>query len=301
MRGYAKRAFGLSVAVGLVALAGPSSASAATQIGQTPPPVQTGCAGSTFIQVQSPNTFAAPFGGVITSWSHLGDAAPPTMKLKVGRGTGANLRIIGESSVQTPPANILSTFPTRIPIEAGDMIGLYAATFGGCADFGGAFLWREAPGDVPPGSPAGQFGGTSNDSQFDISASLEPDADNDGFGDETQDNCPGAPNGDQTDADGDGVGAACDDEVPPDTQLTKGPKDKTKKKQATFEFTSTEPGSIFECSLDGRTQFKACTSPLTVKVKKGKHTFSVQAIDQAGNADSSLATDGWKVKKKKRR
>jgi hypothetical protein len=38
-----------------------------------------------------------------------------------------------------------------------------------------------------------------------------------------------------------------------------------------------------------------------VKVKKGRHTFSVRATDQDGNVDGSPATDNWKVKKKKKK
>jgi hypothetical protein len=90
------------------------------------------------------------------------------------------------------------------------------------------------------------------------------------------------------------------DTSPPDTTITKGPKDKTKKKQATFEFTSTEPGSSFQCAVDGQALKVPCTSPYTVKVKKGKHTFQVRATDQAGNVDGTPATDAWKLKKKKR-
>ncbi len=90
------------------------------------------------------------------------------------------------------------------------------------------------------------------------------------------------------------------DTAPPDTQITKGPKDKTKKKTATFEFSANEPGVTFNCVLDGKQEFKACTSPLTVKVKKGKHTFQVQARDTAGNLDATPATDSWKVKKKRK-
>jgi subtilisin family serine protease len=89
------------------------------------------------------------------------------------------------------------------------------------------------------------------------------------------------------------------DAAPPDTQITSGPKDKTKKKRATFGFTSTEPGSSFACTVDGQTLTVPCTSPLTVKVKTGKHTFQVRATDPSGNADPSPATDGWKRKKKK--
>ena len=39
-------------------------------------------------------------------------------------------------------------------------------------------------------------------------------------------------------------------------------------------------------------------TPHTVKVKKGKHTFQVQAVDQAGNVGAP-ATDTWKRKKRR--
>jgi hypothetical protein len=91
---------------------------------------------------------------------------------------------------------------------------------------------------------------------------------------------------------------------PPDTNtpeatITKGPKNKTRKKKATFEFAGTDARAVasFQCKLDGEA-FAPCTSPHTVRVKKGKHTFQVQAIDQAGNIGQP-ATDTWKRKKKK--
>ena len=91
------------------------------------------------------------------------------------------------------------------------------------------------------------------------------------------------------------------DRTPPETTITKGPKKKTKKKKATFEFTSSEPGSSFECSRDDKA-FKPCTSPHKVKVKKkGRHTLEVRAIDEAGNVDPAPASRSWKYKKKKKR
>jgi DNA-binding beta-propeller fold protein YncE len=87
------------------------------------------------------------------------------------------------------------------------------------------------------------------------------------------------------------------DTEPPETQITGGPKNKTKKKRANFEFISTEPGSTFECGLDGKA-FEPCASPDQVKVKKGKHTFQVRATDAAGNIDPTPASDAWKVRKK---
>jgi hypothetical protein len=90
------------------------------------------------------------------------------------------------------------------------------------------------------------------------------------------------------------------DTNPPDTTITDGPKDKTKKKEATFQFASSEPGSSFQCAIDAQALKVPCTSPYTVKVKKGKHTFQVRATDAAGNVDASPAIDSWKVKKKKK-
>jgi hypothetical protein len=88
------------------------------------------------------------------------------------------------------------------------------------------------------------------------------------------------------------------DTDPPETQIVKGPKKKTKKRKAKFEFAADEPGSTFECKLDGH--YLPCSSPFDVKVKKGKHSFEVRATDQAGNVDPTPASQDWKVKKKKK-
>ena len=89
------------------------------------------------------------------------------------------------------------------------------------------------------------------------------------------------------------------DTVAPETTISKGPKKKSKKKKATFEFASSEAGSTFACSLNGAAP-SPCTSPLKVKGKKGKNTFTVTATDAAKNADATPATYSWKVKKKKK-
>ena len=124
-----------------------------------------------------------------------------------------------------------------------------------------------------------------------LNADVEPDADADGFGDETQDQCLGQAGPDN--------GCPAPDTAAPETTITKGPKDKTKRKRATFEFGSSEAASTFECSLDGGA-FGPCSSPNALKVKRGHHTFSVRARDAAGNVDASPATDDWKVKRKRK-
>jgi hypothetical protein len=94
---------------------------------------------------------------------------------------------------------------------------------------------------------------------------------------------------------GPGTGA-----VGPDTKLDKKPKDRTRKKRVTYEFSSTDPAATFECKLDDRPR-ESCTSPETYRVKKGKHEFEVRAVDAAGNVDQTPAEDSFKVKKKKKK
>ncbi|MDX6584157.1 MAG: large repetitive protein [Solirubrobacterales bacterium] len=100
----------------------------------------------------------------------------------------------------------------------------------------------------------------------------------------------------------DTVPDAVPDKTPPQTTIDQQPKDKLKAgKSATYAFSSSEPGSTFRCSIDGKAK-TPCSSPLTInKPKKGKHTFEVAAVDAAGNVDASPATDTFKVKKKRKR
>ena len=58
---------------------------------------------------------------------------------------------------------------------------------------------------------------------------------------------------------------------------------------------SSEPNSTFQCSLDG-SPFADCASPDRLgPLSDGRHTFSVQATDQAGNTDPTPATDAWTI------
>jgi hypothetical protein len=291
MRGYGRRTLALSVVVGLIGLVGPSSATAATQIGETFTPNLTD-GNVTEIQSGSPaSQYAAPVpGGVITSWSFQASASPPPqLKFKVARQVAGNdFRIVGEEGPHAPTAGVLNTYPAQIAVQAGDVIGLFFDGIGHGTRSASGYTIRYVGGDQPPGTTA-TFGGLSTGFQLDVSAILEPDADNDGFGDETQDACPADP----------ALQEAPCDRIAPDTTITGQPKAKTKKKSATFSFTSSEAGSTFECSLNGA-PFTSCTSPLTVKGKKGKNNFKVRATDSAGNVDPTPASVDWKVKKKKR-
>jgi hypothetical protein len=90
------------------------------------------------------------------------------------------------------------------------------------------------------------------------------------------------------------------DSDPPETEILKGPKKKTKKRKAKFEFGSDEPGSTFQCRLD-KADFEPCDPSEQLKVKRKKHTLRVRAKDPAGNVDPTPAQRKWKVKKKQNR
>ena len=90
------------------------------------------------------------------------------------------------------------------------------------------------------------------------------------------------------------VTATFTDTTPPDTTITGMPTNPSNVANPTFTFTSTEAGSTFQCSLDGA-PFSACSSPTTVTVANGVHTFQVRAIDPAGNVDPTPASFTWTV------
>ena len=80
----------------------------------------------------------------------------------------------------------------------------------------------------------------------------------------------------------------------PDTSLASHPGSVTSDSGATFTFSS-EAGATFECKLDAAV-YAACASPRAYTgLADGSHTFSVRAIDAAGNTDATPATFGWTV------
>jgi hypothetical protein len=280
------------VSAGLL-FASASQVEASTLVGETFSPDAAGpscSAGYTRLQAVSPGDgYVVPAPGVITAWSFEANAGPPTLRLKVGRPLpGDNFTIVGESSMKNPAANQLSTFTdVRIPVETGDVIGSFTPTEGWCAEYGAVgYEGRYVNGDAPLGSTQLYDGEVV---KLDISARVEPDADSDGYGDETQDGCPTDP-ATQSDCDA------------PETTITKRPGDKIGKPKAKYAFTSDEPGSTFECRLKGRglkdsvKHFGPCASPKRYKhLDPGKYRFAVRATDQAGNTDASPAKDKFKV------
>ncbi len=84
------------------------------------------------------------------------------------------------------------------------------------------------------------------------------------------------------------------DRTAPETTITGGPQgDVDIGSNAELTFIASEAGSTFECSLDGGA-FAACTSPRTVMVVAGDHSFAVRATDALGNLDATPATRAYR-------
>ena len=89
------------------------------------------------------------------------------------------------------------------------------------------------------------------------------------------------------------------DTTAPDTSIDTNPSDPSSDTSASFTFNGTDNHSVagalsFECQLDSG-GWASCTSPETVSVAQGSHTFDVRATDEAGNIDDTPAVYTWFV------
>jgi hypothetical protein len=84
----------------------------------------------------------------------------------------------------------------------------------------------------------------------------------------------------------------------PETTIVKAPRKRVTTRHArvkvVFAFKSSEAASRFRCKLD-TARFEPCRSPRAYRLKPGRHTFSVVAVDAAGNVDASPAVRKFRV------
>jgi hypothetical protein len=80
------------------------------------------------------------------------------------------------------------------------------------------------------------------------------------------------------------------DETPPETSILSRPADPSTSPVASFTYSSNEPGSTFQCKLDGG-NFSSCSSTgITYSgLAEGPHTFQVRAVDASHNIDPTPA------------
>ena len=258
---------------------------------------------------RAPGGARAASDGVIVSWSLRAGASTidHSVRLRVVRNdTGAGT---GPTEV-LPKAAGVYTYAARLPVGNGDLLGV--DTLNVPEMLGVPIVRSPASGanldywssQLADGETRAPF---TNEAALELlmNATIEPDADNDGWGDETQDKCPtGAATGNegcpppkkQGPPPPSGESPIPTEPTTPGTKLGKGgPKGTTDKTKATFRFTATVAGSTFQCKLDKK-PWKACKSPKTYKgLKEGRHTFKVRAVGVSGLIDTTPAKRAFKV------
>ena len=228
--------------------------------------------------------------------------------------TGPTLTIPEPPGVDTPVLEVAG----RLPVKKGQQLGVNAspnlwATYNNSGD---EYSYVFAP---PLVAGAGKRGSTQSTGELLVAGTIEPDADGDGFGDETQDRCPR-----QATTQGD-----CDDTKPgvenlkvangvatyslsepatvtlllekkqPGRRVGKNcvkqtPKNKTKKRCAKFKQLATFAGT-------GNVGGNSVALPNGKKLKPGTYRLTLTARDAAGNETTATTTFVVKKKKKKRK
>jgi hypothetical protein len=194
---------GLVVATAAALAFAAQPAMAAETIGQTAPPASTGACdtNATYVQdsVFSGAGYAATTSGVITSWSTYAGSTATTMKLVVLRpnpsaGSSHYVPQAKDLLRNISPLSQLDTFTgLHLAIAAGDSIGVYVPAGGSyCLSYsvGAGEVYHHVIGDPAIGSDS-FFNNVQSAGVMNASAVIEPDADGDRYGDETQDGCPG--------------------------------------------------------------------------------------------------------------
>ncbi|MDX6671988.1 MAG: hypothetical protein QOI91_2351 [Solirubrobacteraceae bacterium] len=203
--------FPLALAAVLAALALPAAASGAVTIGSNLAasgtldnlgsycPGSGNCTGTN--QSLPPGSTAAngltsPINGVVVKWRVKSGSSGNPVALRVLRfTTGTTYRAVRTSTPGTTNGSIAET-ASRVQIAAGDSVGLNIGN--------SALIWASTPGATgvvwgsvngfPTGLADGQTAqGDGRPYELLVQAVVEPDADGDGFGDETQDGCPADP------------------------------------------------------------------------------------------------------------
>jgi hypothetical protein len=141
-------------------------------------------------------------GGVLTAWSIEAYNAAASLKLKVFRDTGEGIQsflVVGRSDLRKLTPNSRNTFPVSpgIRVAAGDKLGLQtppiviSGSESRCtmsAPIGSSIF--SGHGDTSPGSSQLLDALGSSFTRLNVAATMEPDLDGDGLGDESQDPCP---------------------------------------------------------------------------------------------------------------
>jgi hypothetical protein len=185
-----------------ISLLSAGSAAAATEFGDScsgDGPVATPYTVTTLFAPPASLPLTAPTSGVITKVKvrvsiPLPLAFPEQVKLLKPVG-GNSFTVTNQTNLNASTG--LTEADARMPVAAGEQLAMHGLpfTYAG-TEYGGYEFFCSDPGsilglvvgDVPPGSTA-DFEAVAP-ARVPLAAIIEPDADGDGFGDETQDACP---------------------------------------------------------------------------------------------------------------
>lgn len=136
---------------------------------------------------------AAAQDGVVVRWRLLG-ATTGSYRIRVVAPGGGQYTILHSSdpvSVTTEPrlTEKISTFATRLPIPAGAYVALATPIGAHFGSHAGGGSYEDINDHVVDGTTSPMIGEAIGTLLYD--ADIEPDADHDGYGDITQDSCPG--------------------------------------------------------------------------------------------------------------
>jgi len=195
-------AVALVCAAGFVLATGASSASAAQTFGSdlTQPASTTpaSCSGGgctdlvTAFRTGNTHPSTSPISGVVVSFG-VKVSFTGSLTFVLGHADMSGNGVVTSTGPTTNPAAAGTySVPARTPVTAGDQLGLTYGIGGnhalpsGCGT--GPFRYVYTPALVQGNPPQAQSLHGSCDEL--INATVEPDADHDGYGDETQDQCP---------------------------------------------------------------------------------------------------------------
>jgi hypothetical protein len=189
-----QRVWGIAaLAAGLLSLALAGPATAAVEVGNNC--VATGSQdGYTAIQLSRassrPEPLAVPADGVLTKWRVNATIPLPgefPLALRVFRPLEGNrFAIVAGSGTETAGAGI-NLFDARIPVRAGDRFGTAGKVLYCDSAESGDLIGRVGSILAPGGDS--EFDNQEEQRLVAVTGIVEPDADGDGFGDETQDLC----------------------------------------------------------------------------------------------------------------
>jgi hypothetical protein len=230
-------------------------------------------------------SYVSPFSGVLTSYSTYTNANGGSVQALVLRnGVDATHKVVAAKSPDYPvAASSLSSWPTRLPIKAGERIGLGFSTTGMACFIGTSAAdssWFSSPFDADTTSDFPYTGFEQTGGRPNVSAVLEPDVDGDEYGDISQDLCPQSKL----------THSPC---PAPDTNVTKKPKKTSTTRSVRIRFTSV-PGATYTCKVDHKSA-KPCRSPLKKSLDYGKHVVLITATSPYGIVETKPAKVKFRI------